>query len=265
MKPSWVHRALFLGLFGATAWVGFFGFFRPEEIHRALAFPVPPLHARFIGAIYLGTAVFCALSLISRSLVEIRTTLHIATWWTGWLLMVTILQWDRFDLANPRVWFWVVAYVVFPTVGAWLLLGPSRDRAEAPASAVIAEPWIRLALRVQGFAFVVLALLFFLAPNAVVAIWPWKVSAFLTQIYSGPVLGYGLGSLVLARHGNWRETFFPSLGLLLASCLAIVGSLRHLALFAPGSPSKMVWFATLAALALFSGFLTWRAAVAARS
>ena len=259
MKPSWVHRALFFGLFGCTAWVGFFGFFRPEEIQRALAWPVPPLHARFIGAIYLGTSVFCALAMVSRSLVAVRAVLHIATWWTAWLLMATILHRDLFDLANPRVWFWVFAYVVFPIVGAWLLLRPSRDRVEVPASALITEPWILLVLRIQGLALVVLALLFFLAPSAAVAIWPWKISPFLAQIYSGPVLGYGLGSLVLARHRNWPETFLPSLGLFLASGLSIVGSLRHLGLFTSGSPSMIVWFATLGALMLFAGYLMARA------
>ena len=35
-------------------------------------------------------------------------------------------------------------------------------------------------------------------PGWIVTLWPWKITPFLSQVYSGPVLGYGIGSLTLA-------------------------------------------------------------------
>ena len=68
MKPGLAaHRVYFFVVLWFTLWVGFFGTFRPEEILRALPWPVPPLHARFIGAFYLSATVFLLLSLFAKS------------------------------------------------------------------------------------------------------------------------------------------------------------------------------------------------------
>lgn len=259
MKPTLAaHRAYFFVVFWFTLWVGFFGFFRPQEILRALPWPVPPLHARFIGAIYLAATAFLALSFLSRSLLKVRTIVRIAFWWTGWLLLVTVLHWKTFDFERPQVWFWVVAYIAFPLGAAWLAWAPSRSRTEPERSAVIGESWVIVALWVEGVVFVALALVSFFLPSIVVGLWPWKLAPFLAQVYSGPLLGLGIGCLALARRRNWPETLLPAVGLLVASALAIVASLRHLALFAPGSPSKIVWFTTLALIAMVSAVLVAR-------
>ena len=74
MKPGLAaHRVYFFVVLWFTLWVGFFGTFRPEEILRALPWPVPPLHARFIGAFYLSATVFLLLSLFAKSLLAVRT------------------------------------------------------------------------------------------------------------------------------------------------------------------------------------------------
>ena len=58
------------------------------------------------------------------------------------------------------------------------------------------------------------------------------------------------------RARNCRETRKPIIGLLVAAALAIVASLRHLALFTAGSPSCYVWFGTLGLITLFSATLS---------
>lgn len=255
-------RGYFFVVLWFTLWVGFFGFFRPEEILRALPWPVPPLHARFIGAIYLGATVFLTLSLLAKSLLAVRTIVRIAFWWTGWLLMVTFLHWEMFDFARVQVWFWVLAYIAFPLFAAWLAWAPAAETVAASEAGVaparIAEAWIPALLRGLGAVLVVLALAFFALPDRVGAIWPWKIQPFLAQIYSGPLLGLGIGFWTLGGRRNWTETWVPMVGLLVASALAIVGSLRHLALFTAGSPSQVVWFSTLTLLVLFAASLVWR-------
>ena len=120
MKPTMVlHRGYFFVVLGFTLWVGYFGFFRPLEIQRALPWPVPPLHARFIGALYLSATVFLLLAMLARSRLQVRTIVDIAFVWTGWLLLISIVHWDTFDPAREQVWFWAVAYVAFPAAAAW--------------------------------------------------------------------------------------------------------------------------------------------------
>lgn len=254
MKPSLVlHRIYFFVVVWFTLWVGFFGFFRPEEILRALPWPVPPLHARFIGAFYLSATVFLVLSLFARTLIQVRTIVIMAFTWTGWLLLITFLHWDTFDFARTQVWFWVVAYVLFPIAAAWLAWrGPA---VAAPARGVITQRWVPVYLRVQGLFLLALFAACFVAPAWVVTIWPWKLSTFLAQVYSGPLLAYGVCGLVLAARRNWTETLIPAVGTLVFAALALVGSLQHLALFTAGSPSAIVWFTTLGVLTLMSAVL----------
>lgn len=253
-KPSlaW-HRAYFFVVVWFTLWVGFFGFFRPAEILRALPWPVPPLHARFIGAFYLSATVFLVLAMAARTLLQVRTIVIIAFTWTGWLLVITGLHWDTFDFARTQVWFWVIAYVLFPIAAAWLAwAGPAIA---LPARGLVTQRWVPVALRLQGGLLLALAVACFLAPAWVASIWPWQVSTFLAQVYSGPLLAYGVGSLVLAARRNWPETLIPSAGMLVFAVLAVVGSLRHLNLFTAGSASAIVWFATLAILTSLSTVL----------
>ncbi len=262
MKPGLAaHRAYFFVVIWFTLWVGFFGTFRPDEILRALPWPVPPLHARFIGAFYLSATVFLLLSIFARSLLAVRTIVLMAFTWTGWLLLITALHWSTFDFSRPQPWFWVVAYVLFPVAAAWLAwAGPATP---PPPRGRIADAWVLSGLRLQGGLLLALAAACFFIPEWIVTIWPWKISPFLAQVYSGPVVAYAVGSLVLAARRNWPETLIPAVGTLTFAGLALIGSLRHLVLFAAGSPSQIVWFAALALIALFAAFLVYRALRAA--
>jgi hypothetical protein len=101
-----------------------------------------------------------------------------------------------------------------------------------------------------------LAAISFFAPSWAVAIWPWKLTPFLAQVYSGPILAFGIGLVEIARRRSRVEARFPVLGLLVAAGLGIVASLRHAPLFVAGSLSRTVWFAALAAIVCFSLVLT---------
>lgn len=251
MKPTLaLHRLYFFVVLWFTLWVGYIGFFRPNEILRALPWPVPPLHARFIGALYLSATVFLLLALFARSRLQVRSIVDIAFVWTGWLLLVSIVHWGSFDFAREQVWFWLVAYVCFPLAAAWLAwAGPPL---KAPQRHLMKQRWVPGWLRIQGALLVLLALLLAAVPGWVAGLWPWKISTFLAQVYSGPVLGYGVGSLLLAARRNWPEALIPSIGMLVFALLALVGSSMHLGLFTVGSVSQTVWFGALALLAIMS-------------
>jgi hypothetical protein len=261
-----LRRIYFFVVLWFTLWVGFFGFFRPEEILRALPWPVPPFHARFIGAIYLAATVFLLLSLLSRSLLATRTIVRIAFWWTGWLLVVTFLHWSTFDFARTQVWFWVVAYIAFPLAAAWLAWGPpGREGETPPAGALVREAWIPPLLRGLGILLGALALAFFLFPARAVDFWPWKISPFLAQVYSGPLLGLGIGLFGLGARRNWVEVKIPAIGLAVAAVLALAASAVHRSAFTPGSVSAVVWFTTLGLVAALAGTLVIKASRAPRA
>ena len=60
------QRVYFAAVGLLALWVGVWGYFIPSHADVALPWLVPPLHARFLGAIYLSGATFMVGSLLAR-------------------------------------------------------------------------------------------------------------------------------------------------------------------------------------------------------
>ena len=237
--PSLSFRAYFVlvGLF--ALWVGAWGFFVPAEVVRALPWPVPPLHARFIGAIYLAGLVAMRFALTAKTLAEVRIPIALAALWTGMLFLVSMLHLEAFDFAKPQVWFWMGAYAVFPLWGAWLYFGRG---AGATATRRPADP-VLLAI---GVVCLLLAAGLLALPAQMIAVWPWKLPPLLASIYAGPFLAYGVSAFMLAREARPEARRIVLASMLAFTLLAVVASTFHLALFSFAAPSAWVWFGALA-------------------
>lgn len=239
----YTYRAYFLlvGLF--ASWVGLWGFLVPAQMGRALPWAVPPLHARFIAAMYLAGALAMAWSLFARRVAAVRIPIALAVLWTGALLLVSLRHLKEFDFAKPQVWFWMGAYAVYPLWGAWLYF---RARADGAAQARAPDPAL---LAVAGVC-LLLAGALFVVPEEMVRVWPWAIPALLANIYAAPFFAYGLCALMLAREAR-PEARRIVLGSMLAfTLLALLASLLHLTLFRFDAPAAWVWFGTLAAAAV---------------
>ena len=236
--PSPSFRAYFalVGLF--ALWVGAWGYFVPAEVVRALPWPVPALHARFIAAIYLAGLLAMLLSLAAKTLAEVRIPIALAAIWTGMLLLVSLLRLDQFDFAKPQVWFWMGAYAVFPAWGAWLYFG------RGVAATATRRP-VDAALLTIAVVCVVLAAGLFVAPEQMTALWPWKLPPLLASIYAGPFFAYGVSAFMLAREGRPEARRIVLASMLAFTALALVASLLHLPLFSFATPSAWVWFGLL--------------------
>jgi hypothetical protein len=264
MSPVTRAHRIYFALVGSFAlWVGLWGYFVPGEISRAIPWAVPALHARFIGSMYLSGMVLMGLSLFARNLVEVRTAVPMAAIWTGMLLLVSLLHLDEFDYGRPPVWFWFGAYVAYPLWGAWLAY---THRPPAPPKSSPAVPdWVRLYLIAQGAICTVLAALLFFAPAWMATVWPWRISPLLTQIYSGPFLSYGIGSLLLARQRYWIDLRIALASMFVFAALVLVASYIHLGVFGSIGVSAQIWFGGFAIATAVLAFLTFRAMTAARA
>lgn len=238
--PSPLFRAYFalVGLF--ALWVGVWGYFVPTEVVRALPWPVPGLHARFIAAMYLAGLLAMGLALTAKTLAEVRIPLALAAVWTGMLLLVSMLHLEAFDFAKPQVWFWMGAYAVFPLWGAWLYFGKgaSATATRRPADPVLAAIGAVCLLIAAGL----LAL-----PAQMIAAWPWKLPPLLASIYAGPFVAWGVAAFMLAREARPEARRIVLASMLAFALLALVASFLHLPLFSFAATSAWVWFGLLAA------------------
>lgn len=215
---------------------------------------IPPLHARFLGAMYLSGATFMVGGMLARSYAEVRIMVRVILIWTGMLFLVSLFYLGEFDYSRQQVWIWFGAYVIYPLI-ALLLIWRHRALREAVAGRPV-PGWARGYLLVQGVAVTALALLLLLAPDAMVGVWPWKITRLLAQIYAAPFLAYGLSSAWISRLPTWPELRVVLLGTLVFAAGVLLASLIHRNLFAATDLSDWVWFAGFTVATAMLGVLS---------
>ena len=237
-------------------WVGFWGYFAPEQVDKAIPWLVPPLHARFLGALYLSATVLMAGGILSHTYGEIRVSVHAVAIWTGMLFIVSLFYLKEFDYSRTQVWFWFGAYLVYPLIGLWLIWNDRQLREDVPGMSL--PTWVRGYLMVQGILVTSLAITLLLFPEFMATLWPWKITRLLAHVYSAPFLAYGLSSLMLSRQQTWAEirdmvtaTFIFALGVLIASFV-------HRQVFSFLNISALLWFGGFLLATLVLGLLTVR-------
>lgn len=238
------QRILFGFVLAFAAWVAVWGLFFPAIVDRALPFMVPPLHARFLGAMYLSGATFMGLAMVARTWSDIRVVTVILAVWTGMLGIVSLFHLDAFKWTHQPVWFWFVAYIGYPLIAlwvAWCQRSVTGHPAEPPVSAAL-----RAYLRLQGGVATLLAVALLVAPTAMTTLWPWAIPPVLAQIYGAPFLAYGIGSLHAAQQQSWSEVRITVYGTLVFAVAVLTASLLHRGVFGPANPSTWLWFGGLA-------------------
>ena len=237
-------------------WVGIWGYFIPNQVDKALPWLVPPLHARFLGAMYLSGTAFMIGGILSYYYGEVRVMVRVIPIWTGMLFIVSLFYLNEFDYGRAQVWIWFGAYLIYPLIALWLIWNDRHLRESVPGAPL--PGWVRSYLAIQGLLVTILALSLLLFPESMVAVWPWKITRLLAQIYSAPFLAYGLSSFMLSRQQTWPEirvvvtaTFIFALGVLLASFI-------HRQLFSLINVSALFWFGGFSLTTIVLGLLTVR-------
>ncbi len=242
MKPvrTW-ERAYFAAVGLLALSVGVCGFFLPTRAAKVLPFAVPTLHARFLGAMYLSGLTFMVGALLSRTWAEVRIVAPMTAVWTGGLLVVSLLHLDAFDLGQLPDQVWFAAYVAYPLIAVWLTWRHRADSHERVPGAPL-PAWARNYLVAQGAVATALGVLLFLAPSWMARGWPWTITPLLAQLYSAPLLSYGVGSLLLSRQRTWPEVRVCAVAMLVFAALVLTGSFLHRDLFDAADVADVAWF-----------------------
>ena len=249
-------QRLYFAAVGALAlYVGIWGYFIPAHVDGAIPWLVPPLHARFLGAMYLSGATFMLGAILARRYAEVRVVVPMIAIWTGMLFVVSLFYLDTFDFNRDQVWTWFGAYTIYPVIAAAIAWKDYRQPTEEPPQGSLVPPWVRRYLLGQGVAITVLGLLLLFVPGRMMLLWPWSITRLLTQLYSAPLLSYGVGSLLLARQRTWPEIRVAATAMLVFASAVLLASIIHRNLFAP-APATWLWFGGFSIVTLVLGWLT---------
>jgi hypothetical protein len=255
------HKIYFFAVGFLALWVGFFGFFLPAHVDWALPWLVPPLHARFLGSMYLSGATFMVLALSASRWDEVRVVLPMIAIWTGVLFIISLFYLGEFNFAKPQPWIWFGAYLAYPLIALWLAWR-YRNEDTNPIGPLL-PGWARIYLLAQGIVATILGLALLFAPNFMLSAWPWKITRLLAQLYSAPFLSYGVGSLLLSRRQTWNEVRIPVTATLVFVVGVLVASIVHRGLFSTADLSDQIWFIGFTIASLMLALLSIRAFVSA--
>ncbi|HLO30825.1 MAG TPA: hypothetical protein VK249_16895 [Anaerolineales bacterium] len=254
------QRVFFAVICAAALLVAVLGLFNPTYLAAMFTWLVlPPLHARFVGAIYAFGAVFMAGCLAAHYQAEVRGAVQLIGIWTGMLLIISLLNLGAFDFSRLPVWVWFASYITYPIVSIWMTLRQPQlmEAGDLPGTelANLAKSF----LLAQGILFSVLAVVLFFAPTFMSTLWPWKVTPVLAQMYAGPLLSYGLGSLLFSRQQKWLGVRAILPGMLVFTAATVVISFLHIGLFSFAEIADLLWFGWFITASVILALLTFRA------
>ncbi len=256
MIPITKGQKVFYGVICAAALlVAVLGLFFPEYLASIFTWMVlPPLHARFVGAIYLFGAVFMAGCLAAKTQTEVRWAVQMIGIWTGMLFIISLLNLAAFDLKLLPVQIWFASYIIYPLISIWMTWRDTAPTAELTGTSLPA--WSKGFLLIQGIVVILLGGLLFFIPTFMSTVWPWKVTPALAQMYAGPLLSYGLGSLLFSRQNTWTgiRAIVPAMFAFTAT--TIIVSFLHISLFSFTEIADLLWFAAFGMAAVMLGILT---------
>lgn len=244
MSPITQGQKVFFAIICAAALlVAVLGLLNPVYLASMFTWLVlPPLHARFVGAIYLFGAVFMAMCLFAKQQAEVRWAVQMIGLWTGMLFIISILNLSAFDLSLLPVQIWFASYIIYPIIAIWMTFRhPSMiDAASLPGPEL--DGWAKSFLFAQGVIVTLLSIALFFAPAWMSTLWPWKVTPVLAQMYAGPLLSYGLGSLLFARQEQWLGVRAIVPAMLAFTATTVVISFLHIGLFSFNEVADLLWF-----------------------
>lgn len=166
--------------------------------------------------------------------------------WTGGLTIVSLFYIPAFDFSRNQTQLWWLAYIAFPIIAAgffWVhrfeLNVQHEDDARFPN-------WVRVYLRIQGSVMIGLALALLFAPQLMQSLWAWRTGEMMLQLYSMPLLAYGVGSWLVARMLAWSQIRNALIAHAVFTGLEFFACLRFFALLNGPSLSVALWLGGLA-------------------
>ena len=253
------QRIFFAVICAAALLVAVLGLFNPAYLASIFTWlELPPLHARFVGAIYAFGGVFMAGCLAARYQAEVRWAVQLIGIWTGMLFIISLLNLGAFDLNLRPVQIWFASYIIYPVISLWMRLQPRQpmNAGDFPGGALAG--WAKGFLFIRGSLCSLLAVLLFFAPALMSTLWPWEVTPTLAQMYAGPLLAFGVGSYIYSKHGQWSGVRSIVPGMLSFTLVTVIVSFIHVNLFSFTEIADLLWFAWFIIASVFLGVMTLR-------
>ena len=222
-----------------------------------------PLSAAFLGAGYWTGVTLLLFSTAERAWANIRIAIVGVCTFAPLMLVATLLNLGIFHFQapdlNPRVaaWAWMIVYVSVPFLLAAVVLLQLRTSGGDPPRGTPLPPLLRFLIGANAIIGLLIGLILFFAPllsstpGALLAFWPWKLTAVTAQTIGVAFFSLGTASLQFLRENSWRRGRVGTVPYVLIGLLQLIAIARYSQYFLWQSPGA--WLYMLYMLAIFGG------------
>jgi hypothetical protein len=216
--------SIFIVPFLVVAWVILYLF--PGHTARLWSWAIPAqMTSMVLASAYLGGAYFFVRVAREQRWHHTGAGFPAVTTFAGLLGVATLLHWDKFLHHHVSFWLWAGLYFTTPflVIGAWWA---NRRYAVPPgADDVLLRPVEQAVIAVVGLAALAQGVVMFVAPSAVIDLWPWPLTPLTCRVVAAVFCLGGAGV------SAWLDPRWSSVRLMLQVevvmlVLILVGAVR---------------------------------------
>lgn len=186
-------------------------YFYPDLSGERFAWSIRPhMTAMYMAAGYLGGSWLFINALFGRHWHRVQGGFLPITTFTWFMLLATLLHWDRFSHGRLGFTLWLILYIATPFIVPALWLANRRtDRGQPDARDTMIPPNVSLILKLISVGSLLYALVGFLIPELLINTWPWTLTPLTARVLCGWVALLGVGAFTMSMEKRWSGWKVP--------------------------------------------------------
>ena len=208
-------------------------FFTPDSTGQNFAWAIKPhMTSLYLGAGYLGGSWLFVNGLLGKRWHRIQGGFLPITTFTWFMLLATLLHWDRFS-NNLGFYLWLILYIVTPFLVPVLWYFNRRtDPGEPEPNDILISPPVLSVLKLIAAGSLIYAIIGFIRPAVIIDTWPWTLTPLTGRVMCGWIALLGVGALTMSNDRRWSAWRVP------LECIAVWHILVFVAAFMNPSEFK---------------------------
>jgi len=185
-------------------------FFRPDSTGDQFAWAIKPhMTAMYMGAGYLGGSWLFINAIAGRRWHRIAGGFLPITTFTWFMLMATLLHWDRFS-DNLGFILWLILYLVTPfLVPALWNYNRKTDSGNPEENDILVSPVVMLILKLLAGGSLIYVVSGFINPEILISTWPWVLTPLTARVMCGWIALLGVGAFSMSTERRWSGWKVP--------------------------------------------------------
>ncbi len=201
-------------------------YFFPDQSGQRFAWAIKPhMTAIIMGSGYLGGAYQFVFAVFGKRWHRIAGAFAPVTTFTIFMMIATLLHWDRFDVSHLPFQIWLVLYIITPFLVPFLWWRNRKtDSGKFEDFDAIVPRFARLGMTGFGLLAALTCVFLVIAPGSAIPLWPWLLTPLTARVMGGWFALLAVGGMTIPRDHRWSAWRISMQSILLWAALVLIGA-----------------------------------------